>query len=204
LHHKISKNNVVFCYRDARYWRRALCAARFAIAYLCPSLMLYEDDLDNRLRRRLDYGRCLLMNMSRATISKPLCFLSIEFVTHPILSSLRLARLASIHHVVQHTYLDPKFRLQATHSLLVLIAHEADSTTNPLCCFCQMHMFSFASPNQFSLLRSTKSFAGSLIRCRTMCLMDGNHLLKQYWVVHLTAAVECRKLRRIYTVKNMK
>jgi len=30
------RNNRVFCYRDARYWRRALYAACSAIAYLRP------------------------------------------------------------------------------------------------------------------------------------------------------------------------
>lgn len=33
-------------------------ALPFALAYLWPPLMLYEDYLDNRLCSRLDYGRC--------------------------------------------------------------------------------------------------------------------------------------------------
>jgi len=42
----------------ARYWRRALGAARSSRAYLWPPISLYEDYIDNRLCRRLDYDRC--------------------------------------------------------------------------------------------------------------------------------------------------
>jgi hypothetical protein len=62
-----SKNNRVFCYRDARYLSSDLCA----MAYLCP-LLLYEEYLDNRLcssgsssssSSRFDYGRFWMPNV---------------------------------------------------------------------------------------------------------------------------------------------
>lgn len=60
----ISKNNRVFCYRDARY----LSSDLWAMAYLCP-LLLYEEYLDNRLcssgssSSRFDYGRFWMANV---------------------------------------------------------------------------------------------------------------------------------------------
>ena len=86
---KISRNNGCLCYRLARYWRRALCAA-LLLSPSVASLMLYEDYLDNRLcSSRLDYGRCCWRvhigeipasrSFSRLPVHLPTCLFKLPF-----------------------------------------------------------------------------------------------------------------------------